>query len=118
MDEASELLEFAGRNVPGEDAYARAALRLAEASVAAAEGRRATASAAVDEALRLLEEQQLRTDLGEARIAYARALHRFGHTAEAEAQLERARETFAEMEAEALVAEIDLELRELGERSA
>jgi len=109
-EEARELVEFAGRHVPEEDAYARAAYRLAEASVATAQGDQERASACFEDALRLLEEQSLLTDLGEARIGYARALRRFGDREGAERQLWRARETFAAMEAQALLAEIDGEL--------
>jgi class 3 adenylate cyclase/tetratricopeptide (TPR) repeat protein len=110
--EARELLDFAERNVPPEDAYAQAALRLAQASVATAEGERGGAVAHFDEALRLLREQRLLTDLGEARIAFARALKSFGETADARAELERARQEFERMDALELVAQIDRELVE------
>jgi class 3 adenylate cyclase/tetratricopeptide (TPR) repeat protein len=112
VEEARELVEFAARNLPGEDAYAQAALRLAEASVATADGERAGAVARFDEALRLLREQRLLTDLGEARVAFARALRTFGEHADARAELERAREEFAQMDARELVAQIDRELAE------
>jgi class 3 adenylate cyclase/tetratricopeptide (TPR) repeat protein len=112
VEEARELVEFAARNLPAEDAYAQAALRLAEASVATADGERAGAVARFDEALRLLREQRLLTDLGEARVAFARALRTFGEHADARAELERAREEFAQMDARELVAQIDRELAE------
>jgi class 3 adenylate cyclase/tetratricopeptide (TPR) repeat protein len=113
VDEARQLVEFAERNVPSEDAYAQAALCLAQASVATADGERVGAVARFDEALRLLREQRLLTDLGEARIALARALRTFGETADARAELERAREEFARMDARELVAQIDRELVEM-----
>ena len=74
IDEARELAEFAARNLPPEDAYAQAALCLAEASIATADSEQDRAVARFDEALRLLREQRLLTDLGEARIAFARTL--------------------------------------------
>jgi len=111
-EEARELVEFATRNLPAEDAYAQAALRLAEATVATADGEQAGAVARFDEALQLLREQRLLTDLGEARLAYARALRAFGEHADARAELERAREEFARMDALELVAQIDRELAE------
>jgi class 3 adenylate cyclase/tetratricopeptide (TPR) repeat protein len=112
VEEARQLVEFAERNVPPEDAYAQAALRLAQASVATAEGERAGAVARFDEALRLLREQRQLTDLGEARIAFARALRSFGADADARAQLDRARDEFAQMDARELVTLIDRELAE------
>ncbi len=112
IDEARELLEFAERNVPSEDAYAQAALCLAQASVATAVGERGGAVAHFDEALRLLREQRQLTDLGEARIAFARALRSFGEDADAHAELERAREEFAQLDARELVMLIDRELAE------
>jgi class 3 adenylate cyclase/tetratricopeptide (TPR) repeat protein len=111
-EEAHELVEFAARNLPPEDAYAQAALALAQASVATADGERVGAVAHFDEALSLLREQRLLTDLGEARIAFARALRSFGDRADAEAELERAREEFARMDAREIVAQIDRELAE------
>jgi class 3 adenylate cyclase/tetratricopeptide (TPR) repeat protein len=112
VEEARELLEFAERNVPSEDAYAQAALRLAQASVATAVGERGGAVARFDEALRLLREQRQLTDLGEARIAFARALRSFGEDADARTELERARAEFAQMDARELVTLIDRELAE------
>jgi class 3 adenylate cyclase/tetratricopeptide (TPR) repeat protein len=111
-EEAHELVEFAARNLPPEDAYAQAALCLAQASVATADGERVGAVARFDEALSLLREQRLLTDLGEARIAFARALRSFGDQDDAQAELERAREEFARMDAREIVAQIDRELAE------
>jgi class 3 adenylate cyclase/tetratricopeptide (TPR) repeat protein len=113
LDEARDLVAFAGRNVPEEDVYARAALLLSEGSVAAAGGEQATAATAFAEALRLLEEQQLTIDLAEARISLARALRGFGDVLGARTELERARTAFARMEASGLVDVIDRELGEL-----
>jgi class 3 adenylate cyclase/tetratricopeptide (TPR) repeat protein len=113
LGDARELLAFAARNVPEEDAYARAALLVAEGIVATGAGEATTAATAFAEALRLLEEQQLIIDLGETRILLARALWSFGDVAGARTELERARATFARMQARALVDEIDCDLAEL-----
>jgi class 3 adenylate cyclase/tetratricopeptide (TPR) repeat protein len=110
IDEARELVEFAARNLPPEDAYAQAALCLAEASIATADGEQDRAVARFDEALRLLREQRLLTDLGEARIALARSLRAFGDTTKSRGELKRAREEFARMDAHELVIQIDREL--------
>ena len=110
LDDAADLLAFAARNVPEDDAYARAALLLAEAIVATAALEQAAATTSFAEALRLLEEQQLVIDLAEARIALARSLRTFGDVAGARTELERARATFAGMGARTLLDEIDREL--------
>ncbi len=112
IDEARELVAFAARNLPPEDAYAQAALCLAEASIATAESEQDRAVARFDEALRLLREQRMLTDLGEARIAFARSLRAFGDNAKSRDELKRAREAFARMDAHELVIQIDRELAE------
>ncbi len=115
LDDARELLAFAARDVPEEDAYARAALSIAEGIVATGAGEQTTAATGFAEALRLLEEQQLVIDLGETRILLARALRTFGDVVGARTELERARVTFARMEARTLVDEIDRSLADLAE---
>src|SRR5205807_1673776 len=92
LDEAERLGEqaFDGSNVPEEDVYARAALLLAEATIATASGEENAATASFGEALRLLEELQLVIDIAEARLAFARALRSFGEEASARTELERA----------------------------
>jgi tetratricopeptide (TPR) repeat protein len=112
VEEARELVGFAARNLPPEDAYAQAALSLAQAAVATADGEQTGAVARFDEALQLLRDQRLLTDLGEARIAFARALRTFGEHDDARAELERARDEFARMDALELVSQIDRELAE------
>jgi len=101
--------------VPKEDVYARAAGLLIEASVRTAEGRREPAEESFVEALRLLEEQRLPLDLGEARLAFGRALHRLGDDARAEVELEQAREPLVRMGARGLVDDIDRELATMRE---
>jgi tetratricopeptide (TPR) repeat protein len=113
VDEARELVGFAARNLPEEDLYARAALLLARALVAAAADERSACTTSFEEALRLLEEQRLWTDLAEARVAFARALRSFGEHTVARTELERARTIFKRMGAATLVEQVDAELDEL-----
>jgi class 3 adenylate cyclase/predicted ATPase len=115
LDDASELVAFAARSVPEEDHYARAALLIAEAIVATGAGEPTAAATAFAEALRLLEDQGLQLDLGQARIELARSLLSFGDTTGARMELERARATFARMDARGVVDQIDRELAELAE---
>jgi tetratricopeptide (TPR) repeat protein len=115
LKDAVEITAFAARSVPEEDSYARAALLLAEAAVATASQEQAAAATAFAEALRLLEEQQLSIDLGEARIELAHALRSFGDYAGARTELERARGLFVRMGARGLTEEIDRELAGLAE---
>jgi class 3 adenylate cyclase/tetratricopeptide (TPR) repeat protein len=113
LDDARALAAFAWRDLPEEDAYARAAGLLMDANLRTAEDQSAVASECFAQALRLLEEQRLPLDLAEARLAFGRALRRFGDKAGAQAQLAVAREDLARMGACGLVAEIDRELAEL-----
>jgi tetratricopeptide (TPR) repeat protein len=115
IDDAKELLAFAARGLPEEDTYARAALLIAEANVAAATDESTAAATAFSEALRLLEEQQLLIDLGEARLELARALQKFGDLAGSRTELERARGIFMTSQARGMVDEIDRELEAVKE---
>ncbi|HZT92223.1 MAG TPA: adenylate/guanylate cyclase domain-containing protein [Gaiellaceae bacterium] len=118
LDEARELAAFAARNLPEEDVYARTELLLAEASVATAAGEATAAGAAFAEALRLLEDLNMPTQLGETRLALGRALRTFGDVAGARVELERARGAFARMGARTLIDLIDADLRALDEDRA
>ena len=113
LSDARELAVFAFRSVPKEDVYARAAAMLIEASLRTAEGERTLAVEAFHEALILLEQRGDRLDLGEARVAYGRALRQLGDEAGARETLSRAREDLARMGARGLVEQIDRELAEL-----
>jgi class 3 adenylate cyclase/tetratricopeptide (TPR) repeat protein len=115
LDDARELAVFAFRSVPEEDVYARAAGLLIEANLRAAEGRADIAVESFTKALELLEQQGLPLDLGEAQLAYGKALRRFGDDAAAESELRTARESLAGLGARGLVDEIDRELAEIGE---
>jgi class 3 adenylate cyclase/tetratricopeptide (TPR) repeat protein len=115
IDDAEKLIRFAARNLPEEDAYARAAISLAEASVATGRGDRGLASGRYEEAIRLFEEVSTPVDLGETRLAFAKALRAFGDDAGARAQLESARELCTRMDAEGLLGQIESQLAALGE---
>jgi class 3 adenylate cyclase/tetratricopeptide (TPR) repeat protein len=117
VEDARELVAFAARDVPEEDHYARAALLVAEAIVATAGRESTTAATAFAEALRLMEEQELVIDVGETRIALARALRAFGDLSGARTELEGARALFARMDARAVVDQIDRELAELTDQA-
>jgi class 3 adenylate cyclase/tetratricopeptide (TPR) repeat protein len=113
LGDARDLVEFAGRNLPAEGLYERAAVLLAEASVLTAEGDASGASSRFVEALSLLEEQHLLIDLSEARIAFARALRRLGDARGALVEFERARAEVERIEARGLLAEVDRELADM-----
>ncbi len=117
VDDARELVAFAARSVPEEDHYARAAHLVGEAIVATGGRETTTAATAFAEALRLMEEQDLVIDVAETRIELARALRAFGDLGGARTELERARASFARMEARAIVDQIDRELAELTEQA-
>lgn len=112
-DDARELGQLALRDLPAEDLYARASGLLIEASLATSDGRAEEARGSFEEALRLLEQQGLPLDLGEARLSYGRALRRLGDEAGAAAELAPTREEMARLGANGLVREIDRELAEI-----
>ncbi len=114
LDDARELTEFAGRNVPEEDAYAQAELRIAQGLLASAEDDADAAVAGFAAAVELLEEQRLAIELGEARIAFARVLLQFGDEELAREQLALARGTFLPMDARSPLGEIERELARIG----
>jgi class 3 adenylate cyclase/tetratricopeptide (TPR) repeat protein len=108
--EAREVATLSLGAVPEEDPYARAVRAHVEGSVALLDGRRADAVRAFAEASRLLEAQGLVLDLGEERIAYARALVRLGDADAARDVLADARRVLEPLGARQLVGEIDLTL--------
>lgn len=114
VDEAREAVAAAREGLPAEDAYARAALSIAEGIVAAAEGDAARVAGAFEAAFPLLEEQGLTIDLAEARMVYAWALAELGDPAAARDQLAQARATFEALGALGKLEEIDQELAETG----
>ena len=111
LDDARKLVGVATRDVPGEDPYARAATRISAGIVAAAAADAAAAVSEFTEAVAILEDNAFVTDLAEARLALGRALARLGDRAGAREELERARTLFAGMGADAVVGQIDAELR-------
>jgi len=112
VSEAVECAALAAASSPEGDGYARPAVLLADAIVKTAR-HEPIAIERFNDAVRSLEDQQLAVDLGEARIALAWGLRAFGDPARARAELERARETFARMEARGVVDQIDREIAEL-----
>ncbi len=118
LEDARELVGFAARNLPEEDAYARSSLLLAEAIVATAANEPAAAATSFAEALRLIEELEMPLDMAEARMALGTALMRFGDTTGARAELERARAIFNRIGAATRREAIDAELMELVEGPA
>jgi class 3 adenylate cyclase/tetratricopeptide (TPR) repeat protein len=115
LDEARDLVEFAARNLPEEDSFARAELLRAQAAVCAAVRESAAAMAAFTEALRLLDELHLGVELAETRIALARALAQLGDIAGARTEFQLARSASAHMELRMLVDQIDADLTRLEE---
>jgi class 3 adenylate cyclase/tetratricopeptide (TPR) repeat protein len=113
LSDAREHGLQAVQSVPADDAYARAAASLVEASLATADGGRAAAAEAFVEALRLLEEQQLPLDLGEARLAFGRALRRLGDEPGAQLELTRARDDLVPTGARGLIDMVERELAEI-----
>jgi tetratricopeptide (TPR) repeat protein len=113
LDGAREMAALARTSQPEEDVYAAVAVGLAEASIAAAEGDRDTVIARFQLAIGLLEEQRLRVDLAEARLAFARLLRDLGLVEGARAEFGRARTVFAGMDALGMVAEIDRDLADM-----
>jgi class 3 adenylate cyclase/tetratricopeptide (TPR) repeat protein len=118
LDDAREIVAFAARNVPEEDAYARSSLLLAEAAVATAAGESATAATAFAEALRLIEELEMPFELAKARMALGLSLRAFGDLTGARAELERARAIFVRIGANTRRDAIDAELAEVVEGPA
>src|SRR5439155_4768407 len=107
LDRAGEALAAMREAIPAEDAYAQAAMWLAEAAVATERGDEALALRCYEDALAALEKQDFVTDLGETRVEYARALRRFGDDEGARAQLEMAREIFSRTGALGLLAGLE-----------
>jgi class 3 adenylate cyclase/tetratricopeptide (TPR) repeat protein len=118
LDDAREIVVFAARSVPEEELHSRSWLLMAEALVATAAGESATATAALAEALRLLEELDFTLDVAEARFALGRSLRAFGDVTGARVELERARVTFVRIGADIRRDAIDRELAELVEGPA
>ena len=118
VEDAQELVVFAARNLPEEDAFARSALLMAEAVVATAADESAAAATAFAEALRLMEELGMPLDLAEARLVLGLSLEKFGDLTGARTELERARAIFARIGAETRQEAIDAELERLVEGPA
>jgi tetratricopeptide (TPR) repeat protein len=118
LDDAREIVAFAARNLPEEDAYARSSLLLAEATVATAAGEQAAAATSFAEALRLIEELGMALELADARMALGMSLRQFGDVTSARAELERARAIFGRLGATTRRAAIEAQLEDLVEGPA
>jgi class 3 adenylate cyclase/tetratricopeptide (TPR) repeat protein len=118
VDEARELCAFAERDVPAEDAYARASHLIAEAIVLAAEHELEAARHSFVEALGLLTEHQLLIDLAEAQVVFSRFLRGLGEHDDAVSQLVNARQTFVQVGAPNPLAMLERELGEAAGRRA
>jgi class 3 adenylate cyclase/tetratricopeptide (TPR) repeat protein len=118
LDDSRLLSTVVLRSLPEEDVYGRIAGLLISASVATADGDSDTAASCFTTAISLLEEQQLPLDLGEARLAYGRALVRLGDRDAARAELEDVRAQLESMGARGLVDQVDGELAALAAGSS
>jgi class 3 adenylate cyclase/predicted ATPase len=116
LNDAREAARAAAENLPEEDHYARSAVLLAEALVATAEGAREDAIGKFERALLLLREQDLITDLAEARVEFARVLRSFGEVERAERELELARDELSDPDARGLFGRTDPEITEVAGR--
>ena len=111
VNEAREAAEQARAHLPSqENLYATAAALMAEAFAAMASGDERRMRECFEEALPMIEKQGYAIDLGDAHIAFGRALAKFEDHAGAAAQLTKAREIFAPMGALGPLLEIDREL--------
>jgi tetratricopeptide (TPR) repeat protein len=118
LQDAREIVAFAARSVPEEDPQSRAWLSMSEAWVATAAGESATAGASFAEALRLFEELDYKLDVAEARFVLARSLSALGDVTGARVELERARNTFVRIGADARRDAVGVQLAELVEGPA
>jgi class 3 adenylate cyclase/tetratricopeptide (TPR) repeat protein len=110
LEDARELVVFAARSVPEEDAYARAAFLLAESIVATEDGETVASATSFAEALRLLEELHMPLEVGEVRLSLARSLRVLGDSTGARTEYERSRRIFTRTGAAGMRDKIDDEL--------
>jgi class 3 adenylate cyclase/tetratricopeptide (TPR) repeat protein len=111
--EAREMAALARREAPAEDPLTQASVLLAEGFASASDGDEATARRAFAQAFPILENQGQKVDLGEARLRFATLLASLGDVTTATDQLERAREIFVEIDANATVDAIEQEMARL-----
>jgi class 3 adenylate cyclase len=116
--EAATALADARRAMPPEDDYAVAALLLAEALVGSAGQDPDSAWRFFADSMQIMENLQLWLDHAEAQILYARALARGGLPGRAENELREARTRCEQLQADALIIDIDRELARLADRAA
>jgi class 3 adenylate cyclase/tetratricopeptide (TPR) repeat protein len=116
--EAATTLADARRAMPPEDDYAVAALLLAEALVSSAGPDPDRAWSSFAESMQIMANLQLWLDHAEAQILYARALARGGFPGRAENELREARTRCEQLQADALITDIDRELARLAPHTA
>jgi hypothetical protein len=104
--------------MPPEDDYAVAAMLLAEALVISAGPDPDRAWGSFAKSMQIMGDLQLWLDHAEAQILYARALAQGGWPERAENELLEARTRCEQLQADALVTEIDRELARLARRAA
>jgi ATP/maltotriose-dependent transcriptional regulator MalT len=114
VDEAREVVTAAAEAVPEEDAFARGEHLLSTSLVETAAGGEG-ATALMQEAMSLLEEQNVPIELAEARISCARVLALRGHEAAAGRLLEQVRTSAAGTEARMLLTVADEMMSSLAE---
>lgn len=105
--EAREVADAARSEAPDEDAFAQAAVWVADAFAAHASGDNADARRHFAQALPILEKQGAQVDLADARLGFARLLEAAGDVVSASDQLESARDLYDRAGAQASVAYVD-----------
>jgi hypothetical protein len=116
--EAATVLADARTAMPPEDDYAVAAILLAEALISSAGPDPDRAWSSFVESMQIMANLQFWLDHAEAQILYARALTRADLPARAESELREARTRCEQLQADALITDIDRELARLADRAA
>ncbi|MEX2393453.1 MAG: hypothetical protein WD826_03125, partial [Actinomycetota bacterium] len=110
VQETREVAEFAASQAPPEDTLAQADLLIAQAFAAFAAGDLSETRRGFAQAIPILDKRESPTDLGGARLSFARVLEATGDFTAAGDQLDRAREAFELLGATATVGEIERSL--------
>jgi hypothetical protein len=116
--EVATVLAEARSAMPPEDDYAVAAMLLAEALVTSAGPDPDSAWDSFAESMRIMADLQFWLDYAEAQILNARALARGGLPERAENELREARTRCEQLQADALITDIDRELARLAPHTA
>jgi tetratricopeptide (TPR) repeat protein len=111
--EAREISAVARDEAEAEDQLAQADVLIAESFAAFAAGDVASARRGFSQALPILDKRDGLIDLGEARMSFAHFLEAMGDATSAGDQLERARDVFQTVGAEASVTQAEADLARL-----